>query len=123
MAINYIANELLENGMKFSHQPENYAVRLGLYFYQDKFRFYVSNAIDPQKIKRFQEYLQKLSTHDPMDLYFRQIEKNATTESNESRLGLLTMINDYQTHIAWKFETDSQASSVTVVTTMVQLFL
>ena len=120
-AINYIANELLENGMKFTCQPENHAVRLGLYFYQHEFRFYASNAIDSQEIKKFQEYLRKLSTQDPLDLYIRQIERNAAGESTGSHLGLLSIINDYQARMAWKFETGIQTPSVTVVTTMVQL--
>jgi hypothetical protein len=123
-AINYIANELLENVMKFSYQPAGYPVGLGLYLYEREFRFYTSNAVDPQIVGDFQARIQALLTEDTQTLYLDQLERNAADESSTSSgLGLLTMANDYGAHLAWKFETFSQTPEVIMVTTMVQLAL
>ncbi len=38
-AVNYIANELLENAMKYSYTPSQHAVSIGMLLDQDKVRF------------------------------------------------------------------------------------
>ncbi|MBN1991274.1 MAG: ATP-binding protein [Anaerolineae bacterium] len=123
-AVNYIANELLENLMKFSYRPANQPVSLELYLYQDHFKFYARNAIDPQTTTDFQTRIQVLLTQDPQALYLQQVERNAANEyCTDSGLGLLTIINDYGAKLAWKFETDAAAPEVMMVTTMVQIAL
>jgi hypothetical protein len=55
-------------------------------------------------------------------LYIRQIEQNAGgADGIESHLGFLTMLNDYQARLAWKFETIQQEPEIILVTTMVEL--
>jgi hypothetical protein len=120
-AINYIANELLENVMKFNYGMVDYAVELGLYLYQDEFRFYASNAVDPQTIDDFQQRIQTLLTGDVQQLYLDQVERNVAEERAGSGLGLLTMINDYEAKLAWKFEAIALEPAFMVVTTMVRL--
>jgi hypothetical protein len=121
-AINFVANELLENVTKFSYKPSDYAVDLGLYLRQSVFRFYASNAIDPQAVGAFQARIQQLLTEDPGDLFLQQLEMNVLDEDcSVSRLGLLTMLNDYGARLAWKFETDLQDANATILTTMVEL--
>jgi hypothetical protein len=121
-AINYIANELLENTMKFSHKPAYHPVDLGLYLYRDAFRFYASNTVDPLAVGAFQARIQELLTKDPHELYVQQLERNAATKDDvASGLGLLTMLCDYDAHLAWSFETVSADPDIIVVTTMVQL--
>ena len=122
--INYIASELLENVMKYSYQPAGYPVDLGLYLYENEFRFYTNNAVDPQAVLDFQARIQALLTEDTQMLYLKQLERNAADERcTDSGLGLLTMINDYEVRMAWKFETFSRESDVIIITTMVQLAL
>lgn len=122
-AIRYIANELLENLMKFSYEPANYPVRLALYLYRDQFRFYASNAIDPQSIAGFQERIQRLLSEEIETLYWQQIKTNVANERpGESTLGLLTMRYDYDACLAWKFDSlEHKGADIPVVTTMVQL--
>jgi len=122
-AIGYIANELLENVMKFSYKPGDHPVRLGLYLYQDEFKFYASNAIDPQVLDTFQTYIQRLLTEDTQEMYMQQLEVNALAEESAgvSHLGLLTMVNDYDARLAFKFETDQD--SVVTMTMMTRLAL
>lgn len=121
-AINYVANELLENVMKFSYEPASCAVSLGLYLHQDGFRFYARNAIDPQTTTAFQARIHDLLTQDPAKAYIQQLERNARTGDSSSHLGLLTMIHDYNARLAWKFETlEHEGAELTLVTTMVSL--
>jgi len=122
-AINYIANELLENIMKFAYQPANHPVSLGLYLFQNEFKFYASNAIAPDAVEALQTRVHALLTQDPQQLYLEQVEKNASGENSGSQLGLLTMVNDYQARLGWKFETSFQDPHVIIVTTMVHLAL
>jgi hypothetical protein len=123
-AIAYIANELLENIFKFSHKTAAYTVDLKLCLFEDEFRFYSSNAIAPQAVEAFQTRIQKLLSGDPQELYIRQVELNAQSESKSgSQLGLLTLLNDYQAQLAWRFESKPQQPDVVVVTTMVQVDL
>lgn len=123
-AINFIANELLENTIKFNYSPANHPIKLGLYLFPDRFRFYASNAISPQSAGPFQIFIQKLLTNDPQTLYFEQLLR-AADEGNGSNsgLGLLTMLNDYAVRLAWKFETLAENADLVVVTAMVQLDL
>jgi hypothetical protein len=109
--------------MKFSYEPVNYPVGLALYLYQDQFRFYASNAVDPQSIGGFQERIQKLLNEEVETLYWQQIKANVADEGQgESTLGLLTMCYDYDARLAWKFESlEHEGADITVVTTMVQL--
>lgn len=123
-AVSYIANELLENAMKFSYSPSRFPISIALHLYGDnKMRFYVSNSIDPQNVAEFQSFIQQLLIADPDELYIEQVEKSAEDDLEHSQLGLLTMINDYGASLAWKFETIPQehGQQFTVVTTMVQL--
>jgi hypothetical protein len=121
-AICYIANELLENVMKFNYDDIDYPVKLGLYLYEDEFRFYASNAVAPEKVEAFQATIQELLGEDPAELYIQRLEDNALApKDGRSRLGLLTMLHDYGAQLAWKFEPSPQHSGVPVVTTMVRL--
>lgn len=120
--VSYTANELLENAMKFSYEASKYSVSIALYLQHDHVRFYVTNSIDPQTITGFQKFIKTLLTEDPYDLYIHQLEVNAEDDTEgESGLGLLTMMNDYEANLAWKFEGQEEVPENARVTTMVQL--
>jgi hypothetical protein len=121
-AISYIANELLENGMKYSQETSSSAISIQLHLEHDNIIFQMTNSINDKAIEKFQAYIKELINSDPYEFYIRQLEKNATEENNtESGLGFLTMMNDYGAKLGWKFETSTQESKKSAVTTMVQL--
>jgi hypothetical protein len=123
-AIRYIANELLENVMKFSYESTGHPVTLALYLFRDEFRFYASNAVDPGEVEAFQQRIRLLLESDVHELYVQQVERNVTSARGESNLGLLTIVHDYDARLAWRFETLSGDGGETiVVTTMVRLAL
>lgn len=122
--VSFIANELLENAMKFRDEASNNSIRVSLQLYEDKLVFVSTNSANPQKVRKFQAFIQEIMTCDPGELYIHQIEKNMEDETYSiSGLGLLTIINDYQSKIGWKFETVQKESEVTIVSTMVQLMI
>ncbi|PIG93066.1 DUF6272 family protein [Gloeocapsopsis sp. IPPAS B-1203] len=121
-AVSYIANELLENSMKFSY--ENSApISIQLHLHSDRIIFVISNSISYQQFEVFQSYINILQTSDLDDLYIRQLEKSTDKEPSCSGLGLLTILNDYTTKLGWKFEEGQDNSHQVIVTTMVQLIV
>ena len=123
-AVSYIANELLENAMKFNDDTSPQPISIALHLYNDSLVFLTKNTVPPPILDDFQAYLQQLTTSDPQELYIHQLEQNAADEtSTASRLGFLTMINDYMATVGWKFETLAKTPPVTTVTTMVRLMV
>ncbi len=121
-AVSYIANELLENAMKFNDETSEYPIDIKLQLESDRVIFSVANSIPPQAVDKFQAYIQHLLASDPSELYIQQVEKNAADDScTDSGLGLLTMLSDYTAKIGWKFQTVQKDPEVIAVTTMVQL--
>jgi hypothetical protein len=121
-AVSYIANELLENAMKFNDETSEYPIEIKLQLESDGVIFSVANSISPQAVDKFQAYIQQLLTSEPSELYLQRLEKNAADESStNSGLGLLTMLTDYTAKLGWKFQTVHKDPEVIVVTTMVHL--
>ncbi|HEY9645737.1 MAG TPA: hypothetical protein V6C88_05175 [Chroococcidiopsis sp.] len=128
-AISYVANELLENSMKFCDPTVKHPISLSVYLCPDRLVFCATNTIPPPAVPPFQAYIQDLIAGDPSTQLIHQLERNAAAPTDSiSKLGLLTIINDYHAKVGWKFEVlpacllDSPAnSSVVAVTTIVQL--
>jgi hypothetical protein len=121
-AISYIANELLENAMKFSYAPAQHAVSIDMYLEVDAISLFVTNSVDPQTVDAFEHLIERLLSEDVDDLYMDQLMHNAESESDDtSGMGYLTMLHDYEATLAWKFATIAQEADVVTVTTMAQL--
>lgn len=120
-AVSYIANELLENGMKYSTQLSSFPISIQIHLNPDLIIFQLTNSILAERTPKFQERIQTLLDSDPNQLYLDQLEKNALEESGESGLGLLTMLTDYGVKLGWKFDVLPQKPQEIAVTTMVQL--
>ena len=112
--IRFIANELLENAMKYTYNGLEEEVSIRLYLDDNDLLFYLRNRADSPTTKKLLEFIHKFFTEDLDDLYIYQIEHN-----EGSGIGFLTMVLDYQAKLAWKFvEQEPQISSIT---TMVRL--
>lgn len=120
-AVSYIANELLENAMKFNYAPSQYPINIGMYLDQGKVRFYVTNSIDPDAVAAFQDLIRGLLAENPNELYMQTLMKNEYDKNSGSRLGYLTMINDYGVQLGWKFAPRHDDPKLMNVTTLVQL--
>lgn len=123
--VGYIANELLENGMKFHCEISHFPISISIHLFPDELIFYMKNCVDAPEAERFQEYIQSLLSENLEELYLRQLENNAQeVEHTTSRMGFLTMMHDYQAKLAWKFKATPEVSSnQQQVCTMVRLAL
>ncbi|WP_293130135.1 DUF6272 family protein [Microcoleus sp. bin38.metabat.b11b12b14.051] len=123
-AVSYIANELLENAIKFTDENSNYKVNFGIHFL-GKFDviavIFATNCVQEPVAKKLQEFIAKVLNSDSNELYLQQLEKNAECEGETSGLGLLTMINDYSAKIGWKFEAMPDRPNLLCITTLVQI--
>ena len=120
-AVSYIANELLENGMKYSTQRVSCPISIQIHLNPDLIIFQLTNSISVDRTRQFQTHIKTLLNSDPNELYITLLEQNALDENNqESGLGFLTMLNDYGVKLGWKFEPLLQTDDISV-TTMVQL--
>ncbi|PSF39465.1 ATP-binding protein [Aphanothece hegewaldii CCALA 016] len=123
-AVSYIANELLENAMKFHDQSSEYPIKFGIHLLNETIILFSKNCIELAILERFQSVIKELLESDLGELYIQQLEKVAEAEqenyTTNSGLGLITIMYDYLAKLGWKIETLS-ASKVTIVTTMVQL--
>ncbi|WP_293359151.1 MULTISPECIES: DUF6272 family protein [unclassified Microcoleus] len=123
-AVSYIANELLENAIKFTDDNCNHKVRFGIHFIGESdvtAVIFATNYVQQPAANKLQEFIAELFNSDSDELYLQQLEKNAESESETSGLGLLTMINDYSAKIGWKFERMSDGSNMLAITTIVQI--
>ncbi len=122
----YIANELLENGMKYCNEQTEYPIVFHIELVSNEIRFFLENTIIPANAVMLKEFINELNNSDPDELYIRQLERNAEADSEDntsSGLGFLSIINDYSAKLGWKFQTVDQSSLVMSVTTLVRLML
>jgi hypothetical protein len=117
----YIANELLENAVKYSHQASQIPIKIKLYSNKGKALFFISHSLSHLRSANLQGIIYQLSNANHEELYINQLEKSVDDEySFKSGLGFLSMINDYSAKLAWKFEPVAEKPAVMVVTTMVE---
>ena len=121
-AVSYVANELLENAMKFSYAPSQHAISIAMYLEAEAVSLYVTNSVDPHAVAAFQQTIARLLTEDVATLYMAQLAHNAASDSAAGAgLGYLTMLHDYGVTLAWEFGPSLQDPDVTTVTTMARL--
>ena len=126
-AVSYVANELLENAIKFTDDTFSYKVKFGIHFIEEIdviAVIFATNYAKSETANKLHEFIKELlSSDDPNELYLQQLEKNAETDSETSGLGLLTMINDYSAKIGWRFETRPDSLDTVLVTTVAQIIV
>lgn len=100
-SISYMANELIENAIKF-RTTGDVEIEGGLD--NGDFLLRIANWISPETAGKFSKLLEEITSGDPGDLLIQRIEANAADEnSGGSGLGLLTLMNDYGVRLWWSF--------------------
>jgi hypothetical protein len=120
-AVNYIANELIDNALKFNEEKSDYPVKFGLHLLEDRLVLISTNCVSPKALDNFYEFVNQLKKTDLESFYIHQLEKGAEEDSQESQLGILTMMQDYLATVGWKIEMVQKDPEVITLTTMVQL--
>jgi hypothetical protein len=123
-AVTYIANEFLENAMKYHERNVDIPIGIRLELTRDKITIRASNGIGAEQAHRYKTFVENILEHDAGDLLLRQLEENsAGIESDASGLGLLTMMNDYEARLGWRFEAHTEHPEIMTVTTSAVLDL
>jgi len=104
-SVSFIANELLENVMKYTAKDCKVSCGINLFIYQESLVFYATNFITDLQAAEYKKFITKLVDSDPMELFMDQLEFNALNDE-ASGLGYLTMVNDYEAKLSWQFETN-----------------
>jgi hypothetical protein len=113
-SIGYLANELMENAVKF-RAPGDILIHSSLE--GTRFEIRVVNLIDETTSSRFQPLLTELTSRDAGELLIERIEANAEdASSGGSGLGLLTLMNDYGARLGWTFSRDNPAGAIRLET-------
>jgi hypothetical protein len=123
-AIGYIANELLENAMKYNNRSSTAPITIQVHLIDNTIIFQITNSIHERDIEKLSACIDELLESDPSQLYMDKLEYNAMSENGtESGLGFLTMINDYNAKLGWKFHRSFDRATEVMVTTMVQVLI
>lgn len=124
-AASFIANELLENAIKYNYEPGQCQIKLGVHFLEKpeiRAVIFSINCIDLVSAARFKVFIEELLATDPEEIYIRQVERSAEADNADmSGLGFVTMLYDYDAQLGWKFSPSPTNSEVVTVTSMVQL--
>jgi hypothetical protein len=100
-SVAYLANELMENAVKFRAAGE-IEVEAGVLGHD--FILRVGHHVSPEKAEAFATLLGEITQGDPGELLIQRIEANAETPgAGGSGLGLLTLMNDYRIRFSWNF--------------------
>jgi|SRR5579863_3166591 len=117
-AVTYIANEFLENAMKYHERHVDIPIGIRLELAGDHITLSASNGVGFAQAQRYKGFAEYILQENAGDQLVTQLEKSAAApESGESCLGLLTMINDYRAELGWRFEFHPAYPGVMMVTT------
>ncbi len=123
-SISYIANELMENAVKFNYD-KSIEISLTVSLGANELIFVACNSVEAIRLASLQVFIKKLLSKDPGELLIQRIEENFANEGpnkpSGSGLGLLTIMNDYKAKIGWKLEEVLDRPDLALVTTMVRL--
>ncbi|MFQ4138082.1 slr1658 superfamily regulator [Nodosilinea sp. PGN35] len=121
-AISYIANELLENAIKYHTDRAPDPISISLFLYEDFIVFQSVNLVEPASAEQFKGFIQDVLTASDIDTVFsQQLEKTALGQG--SHMGFLTMMCDYGVEFGWGFEPPPQHQELIQVNVQAYLSL
>lgn len=113
-SIAYLTNELLENAVKFRAGGD---VATETSLANANFTLHIGNDTAPETATRFGALLAEITSRDPGELLIERIEANAADpDAGGSGLGILTLMNDYNATIGWRFAQGSTDAPVHIDT-------
>jgi hypothetical protein len=102
-SISFIANELIENAVKYNQNSIDLPISISLYLYEEKIIFLTKNYVSNEQAAEYQKFITELTTSDLDEFYSQQLERSACGFGG-SCMGILTMMNDYGVQFCWNFQ-------------------
>jgi len=119
-SIGYVLNEILENAVKFRVAGN---IEIACSLEKHNFEACIVNHIDADSCAKFKELLNEILARDPGELLMERIEANALDpDSSGSGLGILTLMNDYDARLGWRFDVE-HANGMVQLTTIAKITL
>jgi hypothetical protein len=116
--ISFVMNELIENTAKYADAQDK-TVTIRIMLFESYIVFEVSNFLTPALAESFINLAREILVSNPEELYIRRLERNTESDSGDSGLGYLTLINDYGIQMGFKFQKiDAEFVQVTIQATM-----
>ncbi|MBL9005432.1 MAG: hypothetical protein JNJ46_14355 [Myxococcales bacterium] len=97
-AVSFVANELIENAMKFT-DVEGIPISIRLTMHEGELVFFATNGASLEGSQMYESAVRRLLNADPWAEYERRAQANDGT----SGLGLLSMLTDYSARLGWRF--------------------
>jgi hypothetical protein len=97
-AVSFVANELIENAMKFS-DVESVPISIRLTLLDGELVFCATNGTSVSSAARYQAAVKTLLSAD----LWAEYERRASLTDESSGVGLLAMLTDYSARIGWRF--------------------
>jgi hypothetical protein len=95
-AVSYIANELLENAMKYHYETVESAITFGIHLLGKTVILFSTNCIAKIAIPSLTAAIEELLTSNLEQLYIEKLEALAEENNmSDSGMGLLTILYDY----------------------------
>lgn len=116
-AVSYIANELLENAMKYHAHGSAAPIHVHMELNSENIAVRVGNSVEGENVVRYRAFVDEIRSGDPDRLMLSRIESAAETGGDCSGLGLLTMMTDYKAKLNWEFDLRGGPSQPGYVTT------
>lgn len=116
-AVSYIANELIENAVKYSDEGSDLPISITLHLYEQEIIFEVTNYTTLAWAETYQAFIQTLLAADLDEFYTQQLEKTAMG-GGMSHMGLLTIMNDYAAKMGWQFQPTDDRPDIVKITVM-----
>ena len=122
-AISYIANELLENAIKYHTERSQDPISISLFLYEDYIVFQSLNLTEPVPAEHFKGFIRDILNADDIDTTFAQQLEQTATGQGESHMGFLTMICDYGVEFGWGFKPSPHSADLVQVNVQAYLSL
>lgn len=114
-SMGYIANELLENAIKFSYQPAVHGISFAVFLSAEAVWLYASNAVSSVETTMLQEVVHRLKTGDLEQMFQDRVERSLVEDKFHASLGFLTILMDYGATLGWKIEKFGETNWVTTM--------
>ena len=117
-AVTYIANELLENAMKYHEHNVDIPIGIHLELTGTQITVSATNGIGSGQAECYRKFVERILREDAGEMLITQLEESARGEtSHKSCLGLLTIMNDYGAKLGWRFEVHPTYPEIMTVST------
>jgi hypothetical protein len=112
--ISFVMNELIENTAKYTDGRDK-TVTIKIMLYEHHVVFQVANFLTPALADSFSKLAREILESNAEELYIKRLERNTESDSGDSGLGYLTLINDYGIRMGFRFQKiDADMVQVTI---------